>query len=319
MHDDPSGPEVSERAPASAGGCRLQVTGVPAGLVLGADAYLTALVHELETVSLHDRPAPGVEDAGSLAVVAEVLGTCAHNRQALRALAQGAYEAGSDTFDLELDVPFEAAVAASGLRQALAEIRQLSSAGQLLLPPLSDEAATFLSEFLAVAAGQIEEQALVGATHSRNTAAARRGQRMATAPLLEREERRRRRAFPRGLGSAPQARHFVVDTLESWDMAGCAARAELPAAELVANALLYSTKEIAVVVKADGGHVLVEVHDCAPAYPTVRRRGDEADSGRGLILVDALADRWGYDASSDLTKRVWFELALSTAGGGGAG
>ena len=85
--------------------------------------------------------------------------------------------------------------------------------------------------------------------------------------------------------------------------------------------MLYSTKEIVVVVKTgvdDRGvdHVLVEVHDTAPAYPAMRRRGDEAGSGRGLILVDALADRWGYDDWSDLTKRVWFELALSPAGSG---
>lgn len=137
----------------------------------------------------------------------------------------------------------------------------------------------------------------------------RRGGRLARAPRLEHEQRGRRRAFPRGLGSVPEARHFVVDTLESWEMSACAARAELPASELVTNALRYSNKDIAVVVKADRDQVLVEVHDTAPAFPAVRRRGDEADSGRGLVLVDALVDRWGYDASSDLTKRVWFELA----------
>lgn len=335
MRHDPSGPEVSQPSPAAAR-CLLRVTDVPAGLVLGVDEYLTALVHELAMVRLDDRPSPAAAavDAGSLAIVGEVMASCARNRQAVRELAERAYDAGRDTLDLELAVPVEASVAASGLRRALGEIRQLSNDGRLLLPPLSDEAAAFLSEFLALAARQIEEQALSGAAHPQSAAAAvsvelttspeglgapeapsaledRRTEHLATSPRLEREERHQRRAFPRGLSSAAQARHFVVETLESWNLAGCAARAELPTAELVANALLYSTKEIAVVVKADGRHVLVEVHDCAPAHPAVRRRGDEADSGRGLILVDALADRWGYDTSSDLTKRVWFELTLS--------
>jgi hypothetical protein len=39
----------------------------------------------------------------------------------------------------------------------------------------------------------------------------------------------------------------------------------------------------------------------------------DAESGRGLILVEALADAWGCDTSGPLVKTVWAELSLRQA------
>ena len=53
--------------------------------------------------------------------------------------------------------------------------------------------------------------------------------------------------------------------------------------------------------------VRVEVHDEGPGFaPSGSSPGEEDTSGRGLFLVDAIADRWGV--SLDGTTCVWFEI-----------
>ncbi len=57
--------------------------------------------------------------------------------------------------------------------------------------------------------------------------------------------------------------------------------------------------------------LLVEVSDASPLLPELADMpGWESESGRGLLLVEALADRWGSDLLPS-GKRVWFELSLS--------
>ncbi|MFC5171479.1 ATP-binding protein [Streptomyces mutomycini] len=48
-----------------------------------------------------------------------------------------------------------------------------------------------------------------------------------------------------------------------------------------------------------------------PAPGTVDLPGDEAESGRGLLIVGALADRWGIDVGPAPRKTVWAELDLA--------
>lgn len=51
--------------------------------------------------------------------------------------------------------------------------------------------------------------------------------------------------------------------------------------------------------------------DRLPSSPGHHEPGrPDAESGRGLLLVEALADRWGCDTSDALTKTVWAEIAL---------
>jgi hypothetical protein len=55
----------------------------------------------------------------------------------------------------------------------------------------------------------------------------------------------------------------------------------------------------------------VQVRDGSPALPTPRTPGDDDESGRGLSLVNLIANTWGVDAVQDkhgLGKQVWFEL-----------
>lgn len=55
------------------------------------------------------------------------------------------------------------------------------------------------------------------------------------------------------------------------------------------------------------GTVRVEVTDASARAPQQRCAGEDATSGRGLELVDGLADRWGWQPEGN-GKRVWCEV-----------
>ncbi len=56
----------------------------------------------------------------------------------------------------------------------------------------------------------------------------------------------------------------------------------------------------------DGNQIRVEVSDVSTLSPTIRE--PSPGGGRGLRLVEALADRWGVESRPD-GKVVWFEVA----------
>jgi anti-sigma regulatory factor (Ser/Thr protein kinase) len=80
--------------------------------------------------------------------------------------------------------------------------------------------------------------------------------------------------------------------------------------ELVSNSVLHTEGDlIQVLGSQDEGLLRIEVHDGGTGLPAVRRLPDEDDPhGRGLLLLDAVADRWGTDRSAGAC--VWFEVAL---------
>jgi anti-sigma regulatory factor (Ser/Thr protein kinase) len=84
----------------------------------------------------------------------------------------------------------------------------------------------------------------------------------------------------------------------------------LTVSELVTNAVVHA-RTPATLRLSMRGHVLrVGVTDLASeSRPAVRVAEDTAVNGRGLALVDAVADRWGVDAPGDGSgKTVWLEL-----------
>ena len=56
------------------------------------------------------------------------------------------------------------------------------------------------------------------------------------------------------------------------------------------------------------GRLRVEVIDGSERPPDLRVATPDAESGRGLFIVQALADRWGHEVVETGGKTVWFEL-----------
>jgi anti-sigma regulatory factor (Ser/Thr protein kinase) len=84
--------------------------------------------------------------------------------------------------------------------------------------------------------------------------------------------------------------------------------AELLISELVTNALLHGRPPIIVQIRClerDG--VWVAVSDASPDLPVIRNHHDVAECGRGMALVNQLADDWGVQ-SADPGKQVWFQV-----------
>jgi anti-sigma regulatory factor (Ser/Thr protein kinase) len=101
---------------------------------------------------------------------------------------------------------------------------------------------------------------------------------------------------------------------------GQAEAAVLAVSELVTNAICYTRSGLpggtfAVSVAATGGEVLVRVTDAggrgAPAL--LSPESAEAEHGRGLLIVDAIADSWGY-SPADAGRVTWCRIGESYAG-----
>jgi anti-sigma regulatory factor (Ser/Thr protein kinase) len=120
--------------------------------------------------------------------------------------------------------------------------------------------------------------------------------------------------------AVPCARLHARVVLAEWGLGAAAETAELVVSELMTNAIAASSRcgaEDALPVvhlrlSADGAaRILVEVRDRDPSGPSgVRQPGPDDESGRGLLLVEALADRWGWHpAGRQPGKVVWAYLA----------
>jgi anti-sigma regulatory factor (Ser/Thr protein kinase) len=108
--------------------------------------------------------------------------------------------------------------------------------------------------------------------------------------------------------SAGAARRFVHDTLVRWLDASADDEAILLCTdELVTNAIIHVASDVELVVRSEAGVVRVEVHDASARPPLRRLPPPDAETGRGLQLVEALATRWGV-SPLDTGKSVWFEM-----------
>jgi anti-sigma regulatory factor (Ser/Thr protein kinase) len=88
----------------------------------------------------------------------------------------------------------------------------------------------------------------------------------------------------------------------------------LAASELVTNAVVHGEGPIAVSVWTGPGLVRVEVCDNGVALPeSVSHSWHEGETGRGLLIVDVVASRWGVSPKRPGPgKAVWFELEAAS-------
>jgi serine phosphatase RsbU (regulator of sigma subunit)/anti-sigma regulatory factor (Ser/Thr protein kinase) len=113
-----------------------------------------------------------------------------------------------------------------------------------------------------------------------------------------------------------EARRMIRSAVASW---GAGARADdiaLVTDELVVNALTHTEGPSLVTLRVLTGPVRrlrVEVEDTSSALPRRREADTEGQSGRGLMLVDLLADAWGVEARG-AGKCVWCEFEVRRPG-----
>ena len=118
---------------------------------------------------------------------------------------------------------------------------------------------------------------------------------LAVHPSSARRARRVVRSFLHG--SAPA----VVDT------------AELLVSELVTNAVRHAdhhecSSTVGLRIAVDERRVRLEVSDDDPAIPEVQHPNVDVPSGRGMLIIERLASRWGCFRAGG-GKVVWLELA----------
>ena len=106
-----------------------------------------------------------------------------------------------------------------------------------------------------------------------------------------------------------QARAFVEAALAAWDLDDLAEVAVLLTSELTANVVRHARSSFHVAVIRDPAALTIEVRDGSAARPRRLAPSLRDEHGRGLQLVQVLADRWGSRPVSG-GKVVWFRLRL---------
>ncbi|MEU5211101.1 SpoIIE family protein phosphatase [Streptomyces sp. NPDC020742] len=114
-------------------------------------------------------------------------------------------------------------------------------------------------------------------------------------------------ADPDGLSAA---RHMIRSAVRAWGAAERSEEIELVADELITNALLHTDGEAVVNIRMPHSverRLRLEVEDHSSSLPRRREPGEAGVSGRGLLLVDRLADVWGVEPRGG-GKCVWCEF-----------
>jgi len=112
--------------------------------------------------------------------------------------------------------------------------------------------------------------------------------------------------------SAAYVRRALADLLEPCSgSADFGETAALLVTELVTNAARHAGGDLRLRADLHDHTLLVEVTDVNATLPVLAPApGWDSESGRGLLLIDALADRWGSETDPP-GKCVWFELSVA--------
>jgi anti-sigma regulatory factor (Ser/Thr protein kinase) len=118
-------------------------------------------------------------------------------------------------------------------------------------------------------------------------------------------------------GAVACARLHARQVLWEWGLSTFSENVELLVSELMTNAMQASLSAERVLpvnlrLSSDRSRLLVQVEDTSrnPPAPAVGAHDDD-ESGRGLLIVDAISTKWGWDAKKDHSgKTVWALIEL---------
>jgi anti-sigma regulatory factor (Ser/Thr protein kinase) len=139
---------------------------------------------------------------------------------------------------------------------------------------------------------------------------------MAPPRPAERHERHERHGYcvrlATGPAAAAEARRRVRFAIRSWRVPVDLDAALLLTSELVTNAVRHEAAQAVVLaIACSRGRLRVDVHDTSRCLPAVAEVPADAETGRGLLLVETLSDEWGC-YRTPAGKAVYFTLAFET-------
>jgi anti-sigma regulatory factor (Ser/Thr protein kinase) len=131
----------------------------------------------------------------------------------------------------------------------------------------------------------------------------------------DRDQRECLRVTELTLASLPDApscgRLLVQRYLSAWGIAHMIDEAQLVMSELLTNAVKanaeFATIHIRLAVLG-GTSLLIEIRDCNPEPPVLKDASADNEGGRGLMIVDALCERWGYYRPDKISDGLEAEL-----------
>jgi len=104
-----------------------------------------------------------------------------------------------------------------------------------------------------------------------------------------------------------EARRFVTEQLADRS-APMIRDVVLMVSELTTNCVKHAHSAFSVSLVTDDRAICVEVTDTGTGTPTPQQLNPERASGRGLQIVEQLADSWGVTRTDGPGKTVWFTL-----------
>lgn len=100
------------------------------------------------------------------------------------------------------------------------------------------------------------------------------------------------------------ARELAAAACRSWQVPECAVAAEILASELVTNAVRHAATALTLRLTLHRGHLRVSVHDRDRQMARLQTPSESDDHGRGLLIVNSVASRWGSEPVEG-GKVVW--------------
>lgn len=118
-----------------------------------------------------------------------------------------------------------------------------------------------------------------------------------------------------GPEAAKAARAFTTSTLREWQLDELVQEAVLIASELVTNAVRHglggTDDGVELAWQRQAARVICMVTDRSPRPPVLGSADQDAESGRGLQVVQAIAATWGWMLLSATSKAVWAALTIT--------